>query len=379
MKGKKILLMLTLAIILGIVSGTYAYFTSTTTLNNEFKTGTYATSVTEEFVSPDNWTPGTTMPKTVSITNKGTVDVATRAKYTEEWTAADGTILSGIRDGEKVAQFTVGSNWIKATDGYYYYNDILTNGETSDEFISSVTFNPNFELEEGIDIECTNTNNNGESVTKCESLNTGYAGATYKLDITIETIQADQKWNYIEAYEIGQKITIAGENFNVVRDNGDTLTLLAQYNLGTNYRQNNINNYIKLTDSNGWEYSPGPKEINIQSYPGPAQTYVNNYVSYLKEKTGDTELSGTLITLTELGNLGCIIGEDYSPNGGNTCVASENASWLINGQYWWTRSAYSNADYGVWGVNDLGRVGSVAYFSSTCGIRPLITISKEVL
>ena len=369
MKGKKILLMLTLAIILGIVSGTYAYFTSTTTLNNEFKTGTYATSVTEEFVSPDNWTPGTTMPKTVSITNKGTVDVATRAKYTEEWKAADGTILSGIRDGEKVAQFTVGSNWIKATDGYYYYNDILTNGETSDEFISSVTFNPNFELEEGIDIECTNTNNNGESVTKCESLNTGYAGVTYKLDITIETIQADQKWNYIEAYEIGQEITIGNEMFNVVSDNGDTVTLLAQYNLGTNYRQNSIENKVTFANEGYW----GEETlINIQDFDGQVKTYINEYETYLQTLTNDNSISINLLTVNDLENLGC---KQEFPS--YICSESPNAAWLNNGQSYWTRRA-SDIEF-AWFVEVDKHLYAGHYSSASAGVRPIITISKNTL
>ena len=180
----------------GVVGATFAYFTSSATLTNEFETGTYSTSVTEEFVSPDNWTPGTTTAKKVNVTNNGSVDVAVRAKYTEKWTAKNGTVLSGTRNGEKVAQFNIGSDWEKATDGFYYYKGTLTNGQTSSDFISSVTFNPNFILEEGTDIECTTTKVNGKTTVNCESLTTGYAGATYSLDITIETIQADKKWDY---------------------------------------------------------------------------------------------------------------------------------------------------------------------------------------
>ena len=202
MENKKSLVALALVALVGIVGGTFSYFTSSTTLTNEFETGTYSTSVKEEFVSPDNWTPGTTTPKKVNVTNNGSVEVAVRATYTEKWTAKNGTVLSGTRNGEQVAQFNIGSDWEEATDGYYYYKGTLTSGQTSSDFISSVTFNPNFILEEGTDIECTTTKENGKTTVNCESLTSGYAGATYSLDITIETIQADKKWEYEKMYLI---------------------------------------------------------------------------------------------------------------------------------------------------------------------------------
>ena len=213
MENKKSLVALALVALIGVVGATFAYFTSSATLTNEFTTGTYSTSVTEEFISPDNWTPGTTTTKKVNVTNNGSVDVAVRAKYTEKWTAEDGTILSGTRNGEKVAQFTIGSDWELANDGYYYYKGTLTSGQTSSDFISSVTFNPNFELEEGTDIECTTSTVAGKTTSSCTSLTSGYAGATYSLDITIETIQADKKWDYTIA-STSQYVLSGTWNFN---------------------------------------------------------------------------------------------------------------------------------------------------------------------
>jgi len=197
MENKKALIALALVAIVGVVGATFAYYTSTATVENEFTTGTYGTTVTEVFTSPDDWTPGTTTEKVVNVTNTGNVPIAIRVKYTEKWTAADGTtVLSGESDGERVAQFETGSSWIKATDGYYYYNTNLTQNQTTSNFIESVTFNPNFELEEGRDIQCTEEKTDSEITINCESLTTGYAGATYTLAITVETIQADQAWTY---------------------------------------------------------------------------------------------------------------------------------------------------------------------------------------
>ena len=383
MENKKSLVALALVALVGIVGATFAYFTSTATLTNEFTTGTYSTSVTEEFVSPDNWVPGTTTQKKVNVTNNGSVDVAVRAKYTEKWTAKNGTVLSGTRNGEKVAQFTIGTDWEKATDGYYYYKGTLTNGQSSSDFISSVTFNPNFILEEGTDIECTTTKENGKTTVSCANLESGYAGATYSLDITIETIQADQKWKYEEAstsYEPGDEITVAGETFNVIKDNGDTVTMLAQWNLGIDYKQNKIQNNAMFSDDTGWEYTSGPKEIDIQLYDGDAKTYLNNYVTYLKGETGDSTLSGTLITVAELGDLGCTVPSDYAwGSGGWTCANSANAEWLVNGQEWWSRSAAADDFFSIWFIDDEGGLAGNSYNSILYGIRPVITISKSAL
>ena len=390
MENKKSLIALALVALVGVVGATFAYFTSSTTLTNEFETGTYSTSVTEEFVSPDNWTPGTTTQKKVNVTNNGSVDVAVRAKYTETWTAKDGTALSGTRNGEKVAQFIIGSDWEKATDGYYYYKGTLTNGQTSSDFISSVTFNPTFELKEGTDIECTTTKENGKTTVSCANLDNGYAGATYSLDITIETIQADQKWPYTAACKwiytdsdnsgsitIGDEYAFCEETFNVIKDNGDTVTMLAQYNLGTDYKQSETENDVMFSNDKGWEYTPGPKEIDIQLYDGDAKTYVNNYVAYLKGETGDSTLSGTLITVAELGDLGCTVPSDYTDMEEATCANSENAEWLVNGQSWWTRSAYADFLNHVWYVDAVGGLDN--YYSFSYGVRPVITISKSAI
>ena len=175
---------------------------------------------------------------------------------------------------------------------------------------------------------------------------------------------------------IGNEITIANETFNIISDNGDTITMLAQYNLNTNYKQSTTNNYVSFSNSYGWEYTPGPKEIDIQAYDGNAKTYVNEYVSYLKGETGDSTLTGTLITMTELKSLGCKINDDYSYVSSLTCANAGYRSWLVNGQYWWTRSANPLGSFYVWTVYDAGSLRAFDY-KQPRGIRPVITMSKS--
>ena len=176
----------------------------------------------------------------------------------------------------------------------------------------------------------------------------------------------------------GNVISIDGENFNVISQTDTTVTMLAQYNLGTDYRQSTISNEIMFASGTGWEYTPGPKEIYFQNlYPG---TYINEYVLYLQEILGDIAISGTLITLTELKSLGCTINDDYSYSDGLTCANSSNKLWLVNGQSWWTRSANADDNGSIWYVNASGGLGSnsVKYYHQWAGVRPVITVPIEI-
>ena len=178
---------------------------------------------------------------------------------------------------------------------------------------------------------------------------------------------------------IGDLILISGEKFNVISQTDTTVTMLAQYNLGTNYRQTTLNNYVSFSDSNGWEYEIGPKEIDLQLYDGNANKYVNEYVKYLKNKTGVSSLYGNLITLSELKSLGCTVQDDYSYTSTVGCFDLQ-FDWLVNDQYWWTRSVRTGNSNEVWLVGSSGGLTGDPYNGGddTGGIRPVITIPINV-
>ena len=190
----------------------------------------------------------------------------------------------------------------------------------------------------------------------------------------------------VRTFNVGDELFIGSERFNVISSTDDTVTMLAQYNLGTDYRQSTTENYVTFSDSNGWEYAPGPKEIDIQSYDGNAKTYVNEYVAYLKSVTGVSDLSGNLISLNELSSLCYNIDNNYYWGEGSIydCSNLEYSSWLNNGQAWWTRSAMADESSSVWTVSEYGDIGALgstivvnyAYWS-LYGIRPVITIPKS--
>lgn len=228
MQNKKSVIALTLIGVIGIIGLTFAYFLSSTDVDNEFNTADYGTTITEEFVSPDNWVPGATEEKRVYVTNIGEVPVAVRISYTESWTSLNGDSLDlTFRKGNKdiaAANFEFGDdfvyNWVKSTENgvdYYYYNAILDSGEETTDFIKSITFNPNVPST----ANCTETNVYDEDTGELTGISStcvsgdGYDGATYTLTLKIETVQSavyKTVWN--TEYNIGTEVIINNNNNN---------------------------------------------------------------------------------------------------------------------------------------------------------------------
>lgn len=243
MKNKKSLIAIIALLLVVVVGATIAYYTSSTSFENVFNTGLYKVVVTEEFVSPDNWAPGETIPKTVTSTNEGTVPAAVRISYTEVWEDEnENDITSQITPNPAIINFDNTNDWT-LSNGYYYYNYILNPEDVTSSFISGVTLDPNLNS-----VTCTGTGN----TRTCEATNQA-TGATYKLTLTIETVQADK---YQEVWGTNVSITekppaityisrqvegeitpgdIIGigetEDFYVISSNSTKTVLLAKYNL----------------------------------------------------------------------------------------------------------------------------------------------------
>ena len=197
---KPLMFLLLLMFVFVVVGGTIAYYTSNDTFENEFDAGKYKIETQEAFVSPENWTPGTTTPKTFSVTNKGTVDSAVKVCFTQSWVDANNAPLN-LKDSHDnlaaVLNFTSNSDkkWLEdcSNDGttkycFYYYKKLEPN-ETTSNLLESVTFNSN------VDIDSTRNCTTENGVTTCTTTATGYAGAKYTLNVNIETVQYDQYQN----------------------------------------------------------------------------------------------------------------------------------------------------------------------------------------
>ena len=204
-KSKKPLLAGFLLILVGLVGGTLAYFTSSDTFTNEFKTKPYKMEVTEVFESPDNWTPGTVTSKTVIATNKGDVPAAVRVSYTESWVDANNQTLP-LKDGSNnvaaIIHFAddLNTKWTQSTEGgvkYYYYKTKIGKNVSTSSLINSVEFNPAVVITDNSADPNRCVTDETTHTTTCTTTTSGYAGGTYKLEITVETVQYDQ---YAEAW-----------------------------------------------------------------------------------------------------------------------------------------------------------------------------------
>lgn len=215
MKNKKTLIALLLVVIVGFIGLTIAYFTGTFKFTNQYRTKWFKTTVTEDFESPKNWTPGTTTDKKVYAVNEGNMDVAVRVSYREKWTPKkEGAILGlyqrqvvdgedvKIRAAEIIFADDLETKWIKKTENgveYYYYKIKVPSGSKSSSFIKAVRFNPLIEAS----LSCSETdvisdNEKKGVVGECKSTGTGYDGATYSLTVTVESAQYEyykEIWN----------------------------------------------------------------------------------------------------------------------------------------------------------------------------------------
>lgn len=191
MKNKKILIALVLLLVVRGASGTVAYFTRSDTTVNVFDSGKIDAYVTENFVSPENWTPGTTTNTSIIATNHDDAIVAVRIKIEETWKDTNNDTLPNEIDNIPVALVNYNTtDWIKNGD-YYYYNKPLSKNESTSSLVSSVTYNENIlgttscsESNDGTKIKCINSN--------------GYEGATYTLTSQVELAQYSEYktlWN----------------------------------------------------------------------------------------------------------------------------------------------------------------------------------------
>ena len=220
-KNKKPLIFIALLFSLFlIVGGTIAYYTSSDTFNNEFNTRTYGVEAQEDFVSPDNWLPGTTTPKTVIATNKGSTPIAVRIKLTPSWEDANGDPLplKDNNDNEAaIINFASDLNfrWVYQ-DGYYYYKRALNENQSTTSLLKSVTFNPNVNINNTSNCETVN------GVTTCTTGLTDYAGGIYTLRVEIETAQYD-KYEEIWGtdFEVKEPLLVDG---TLIQHNNNTST-----------------------------------------------------------------------------------------------------------------------------------------------------------
>lgn len=169
MKNKKVIAGLGILAV-AVVGGTWAYFNQTTTIDNPFSTTSFEGTTVEKFNPTDggDWKPGVEVDKSVTAKNTGEGDVWVRVRFDEEWANAgvvigsesdqflpgsvndnlqlDATDGKTAGDGSVVYKNIDAADWTKGSDGWYYYNETLGKGETTNSLMDSVTLCNNTDM-----------------------------------------------------------------------------------------------------------------------------------------------------------------------------------------------------------------------------------------
>lgn len=192
MKKKRLIIASIALVGVAAIGGTIAYYADSVNFTNTFNLGEGTVEYVETFETPTNWKSCDETPKTLVITNKSDVPVVARFKMTEYWKAANSSTtgqtsdLSMTYQNQRVAiiNFQNQSDWEQEGDWWVYKNTLQKNQSTS-SLLKSVTFNC------AINFAGTITYS-ADGKTGTTGTN-DYQNATYHLDITAQTVAADQK------------------------------------------------------------------------------------------------------------------------------------------------------------------------------------------
>lgn len=161
-------------LVVALVGTTIAYWSQTNTIENPFNTGKlYGSTIVEKFTPEDgeDWQPGATVDKEVTVKNEGDTDIVVRAKLTETWTRRGGSSATpyvnltgndvyevhqnnatdGLTTGDKSVVhkiFDTAGKWTATPDagGWYYYKVNLAGGATTDPWLKSVQLDKDIDM-----------------------------------------------------------------------------------------------------------------------------------------------------------------------------------------------------------------------------------------
>lgn len=124
---RTLLAALALVLVLGLaIGGTVAYlFESTPSITNTFTPGGTTPGIEEKVENG--------VKNSIVIENKGNVDAYIRVMLVGNTVDDNGNITGGF----DVTVSTLGTNWVKHTDGYYYYTKPVAGNGTTDDLLAT--------------------------------------------------------------------------------------------------------------------------------------------------------------------------------------------------------------------------------------------------
>lgn len=194
------------------------------------------------------------------------------------------------------------------------------------------------------------------------------SNVNYDGDKTIDIEDYLDKENSSDTYNVGDKVTVGGEGFYVLKNNEDKLTLLAEKNLDTtNLQQSDNADNIKFLSTNYWTSLDTEIKYpyNINSLDTSSDTDVIAIArAYGRKKGGE----GRLMTLDEVVELG---------GNADSYVTAKCPEWINKGTYWLGTACRTMSVWEV--IGEGGAFGNDSYEGNRygVGVRPVIEISKS--
>lgn len=125
-----------------LAGGTMAWFVSNQEVDNTFTAGTVSIEVNEHgFTDITNWNPGDISNKDVSVKSNGSKKTYVRVSITPQWLNDEGNAVdNNLSVGNVELIFADNDKWATFSqfDGYYYYKDILEEGEETEFLLDGV-------------------------------------------------------------------------------------------------------------------------------------------------------------------------------------------------------------------------------------------------
>ncbi len=179
MRKLKILVIALIVCCLGIsAAGSLAYFTASEQAHNVITTGNIDIELKETAIGEDGaerpfhdvegLAPGSEESKIVKVVNTGSNEAWVRVSVDTTVALSDGA--AGTVD-PSVISFDINEEHWTEKDGFYYYNQILKPGETSEPLFTTVTFSKdmgneykNSTISVNVSASAVQSDNNGQKV-----------------------------------------------------------------------------------------------------------------------------------------------------------------------------------------------------------------------
>ncbi|MEG0664548.1 MAG: TasA family protein [Clostridia bacterium] len=129
-KKQKLLIILSCVVILALSFGiSYAFLIDKSYKTNSFTVGETVVEVKEEFIQPNELTPGLSFTKKPWVENTGNLPCFVRV-----------IVAFSNNKAEEFCELNYNTgDWEKNADGYYYYNKILEPGKQTSPLFTTVT------------------------------------------------------------------------------------------------------------------------------------------------------------------------------------------------------------------------------------------------